>query len=500
MKSDPPLERDSKVRFDRQNSGKLRWLAVPLILGVFSVLTVGYLNTFTPAKIIDGDRVIDLRTHQTTVEGVLREAGVDIRPEDIVTPAQGAKLNWNDTIIVQRAKLVRLSIDGEETKWVRTQRVRGLDVLADLGYTSTVNDSVLINGEFTDILPPASNSLSNATQRSSTASTEYTPRVSDAYIEFKRAVLLTVQENGGQTIPVKTTARTVGEALLQAGYVVYLADKIVPPPGTRIKPNMQITVERAKPVTIWVDGRRVRTRTLHETVADVLAEMNIVLLEQDYARPALNETVTANSEIRVVRIKRELQISQEYIPFETLWQADPELELDNEVLAQDGAPGVREQRSIATFEDGLEVKRELVADFVARGPQPRIYKYGAKVVIRTLDTPNGPVQYWRKMRMRATSYSASTAGVSREKSWYGRARCGQNMRFGIVAVDPRVIALGTNVYIPDYGVGNACDTGSAILGKRIDLGYDDVNLQWWNRAVDVYLLTPVPNNIRYRLE
>ncbi|PJF47384.1 MAG: hypothetical protein D6709_01105 [Chloroflexi bacterium] len=102
--------------------------------------------------------------------------------------------------------------------------------------------------------------------------------------------------------------------------------------------------------------------------------------------------------------------------------------------------------------------------------------------------------------MLATSYSASTAGVSRSKSWYGLARCGQRMRFGIVAVDPRVISLGSNVYVPGYGIGNACDTGSAIIGKRIDLGYDDDNLKLWYRWVDVYLLTPVPNQIRYRLE
>ncbi len=74
------------------------------------------------------------------------------------------------------------------------------------------------------------------------------------------------------------------------------------------------------------------------------------------------------------------------------------------------------------------------------------------------------------------------------------------MRFGIVAVDPRVISLGTNIYVDDYGVGNACDTGSAIVGKRIDLGYDDTNLRYWYRWVEVYLLTPVPAKIPYRLE
>jgi 3D (Asp-Asp-Asp) domain-containing protein len=94
--------------------------------------------------------------------------------------------------------------------------------------------------------------------------------------------------------------------------------------------------------------------------------------------------------------------------------------------------------------------------------------------------------------MLATSYSASTAGVSRSNPHYGRTATGLKMRDGIVAVDPRVIDLGSEVYVPGYGVGLAADTGGAIKGKRIDLGYDDDNLQLWYRWVDVYLLTPVP--------
>jgi 3D (Asp-Asp-Asp) domain-containing protein len=71
------------------------------------------------------------------------------------------------------------------------------------------------------------------------------------------------------------------------------------------------------------------------------------------------------------------------------------------------------------------------------------------------------------------------------------------MRHGIVAVDPSVIRLGSQVYVPGYGVGLAGDTGGAIYGRRIDLGYDDSNLVLWYRWVDVYLLTPVPNSINY---
>ena len=38
-----------------------------------------------------------------------------------------------------------------------------------------------------------------------------------------------------------------------------------------------------------------------------------------------------------------------------------------------------------------------------------------------------------------------------------------------MAVDPSVIPLGTNVFIPNYGHAVAADTGGAIVGNRIDL-------------------------------
>jgi 3D (Asp-Asp-Asp) domain-containing protein len=73
------------------------------------------------------------------------------------------------------------------------------------------------------------------------------------------------------------------------------------------------------------------------------------------------------------------------------------------------------------------------------------------------------------------------------------------MRDGIVAVDPRVIRLGSQVYVPGYGVGDAADTGGAISNLRIDLGYSEENYKSWYRCVDVYLLTPVPDDVEFVL-
>jgi peptidoglycan DL-endopeptidase CwlO len=48
---------------------------------------------------------------------------------------------------------------------------------------------------------------------------------------------------------------------------------------------------------------------------------------------------------------------------------------------------------------------------------------------------------------------------------------GLPLGWGTVAVDPNVIPLGTKLYVPGYGPGVAADTGSAIIGKIIDIWF-----------------------------
>ena len=103
--------------------------------------------------------------------------------------------------------------------------------------------------------------------------------------------------------------------------------------------------------------------------------------------------------------------------------------------------------------------------------------YGRKIVPRTLETPDGPVTYWRKIRMYATSYSPARSGTPKSAPWYGRTRIGLKLRKGIVAVDPKVIPLQSWVYVPGYGKAIAGDTGGGIKGKWIDMGFDDFNYE-----------------------
>ena len=53
----------------------------------------------------------------------------------------------------------------------------------------------------------------------------------------------------------------------------------------------------------------------------------------------------------------------------------------------------------------------------------------------------------------------------------GTTATGVPVSYGVVAVDPSVIPLGTKMYVPGYGNGVAADTGSAVKGKMIHVWF-----------------------------
>jgi len=73
-------------------------------------------------------------------------------------------------------------------------------------------------------------------------------------------------------------------------------------------------------------------------------------------------------------------------------------------------------------------------------------------------------------------------------TWTGyRTATGTWPSRGTVAVDPRVIPLGTELHIEGYGSAVAADTGGDIQGARIDLYMDTEHecWQWGRRQVEV---------------
>ena len=69
----------------------------------------------------------------------------------------------------------------------------------------------------------------------------------------------------------------------------------------------------------------------------------------------------------------------------------------------------------------------------------------------------------------------------------GKTASGVPVRKGVVAVDPRLIPLGTRLYIPGYGPGLAADVGTATKGRIIDLWFPSTAQarNWGRRTVTI---------------
>lgn len=69
---------------------------------------------------------------------------------------------------------------------------------------------------------------------------------------------------------------------------------------------------------------------------------------------------------------------------------------------------------------------------------------------------------------------------------------GYKTKHGVIAVDPDIIPLGSMVFVPGYGWGQALDTGGKVKGKRIDVWMDSAEKAraWGNRLEIILFVRP----------
>ncbi len=453
----------------------LAWAAPLLIL-------LGLLSLFFSLQkevlfVVNGSEE-EKTTFAFTVEGFLRQQNMDISEDDIVYPPLDRFLWGDEQITLQRASQVTVICDQNTTQLVTTERTPA-NILAFVDIPLYPLDQVYVNGEERDPNTPA----------------PYQPTLT---IEVKRATPITLQI-GDQVETFTTQAETVAEALQEADISLYEGDDLTPSPQTPLTGEpLQIELTRAEPLQIILPGKTIQTRTTAETVGAAISEAGLTLQGQDYTIPEETDPIPEDRAIEIVRVEEKVILEQEPIDFSSELQPVSDLELDQRTIVEGGKYGIKASRVRVIYENGEEVSRIKEKEWTAKEPEPRVIGYGTKVVVRTANTKDGEIKYWRKITAYATSYYNCDGCDPITAS-------GTPVRKGVVAVplDWYRYMVGMRVYIPKYGFATIEDNGPDPFPNRywVDLAYKKENYIPWSENVTVYFLAPkpAPEDIMYIL-
>ncbi|MDK2902316.1 MAG: hypothetical protein PWQ93_235 [Clostridiales bacterium] len=299
-------------------------------------------------------------------------------------------------------------------------------------------------------------------------------------ISVIRATLVRVNDNG-HIKTIYTTASSVNDMLKEAGISVKQEDNIEPAADQSIYPGLCVNITRAVPVTILADAQVKKIYTTCTSVSQVLADAGIKLAQKDKVSPGLDTAVKSGTTIEIVRVNETYETVEEPIPYRTIIRDNHDMAKGVQKVVQEGQNGRIQRKILVVYENGKEVSRKVASETVVAQPKNKIVERGT---VQSLATSRGAIRYSEVLTMNASAYTVGYDGVNNTTS------TGQSVRRGIAAVDPRVIPLGTKLYVEGYGFAVAADVGGAIKGNKIDLYLETLSQAraFGRRTVKVYIL------------
>lgn len=303
-------------------------------------------------------------------------------------------------------------------------------------------------------------------------------------------------ENTIKEKSVRTHQADVNGILLENNIELGIYDKMNLSGTNTVEKGDEIIIRRGKGITVDCDGTLMSTSTTHPTVGEALAENGFFLEEGDYSTPSADTLITDGMNITITRIDTTAEVREETVPFETIYKNDSSIYEGNQKISVKGVNGVIRISENVVYENGAEISRteisretvtEKVDQVVLKGTKKKTAaKSTTSAKTKSASVSGSSLNYKKQLSMTATAYSAFKKGGG-----YGVTASGMTARYGVVAVDPRVIPLGTKLYIEGYGYAVAADTGGAIKGNKIDLCFEKSNselMAFGRKTVQVYIL------------
>ena len=296
-----------------------------------------------------------------------------------------------------------------------------------------------------------------------------------------------VFEQGSHRRIADTGAITVGEFLARRGIVIGTTDYVDPSAAMPLADGMRVVYRPAVPIKLVTAAGTTLIDSSASNIDHFIVDENIELGRYDIVRPALNTPLHAGSRIRIIHFSAITQHVIQPVAPPIIHRLDFALAPGVTHIISPGRDGKKSVTIVhLKGDDGTTDTRYLDSKMLAK-PKPRIVADGVSRYDAVATTGLFSQSNYRvvgKYTLVATAYTPWCAGCS------GYTALGYRAGHGIVAVDPRVIPLGTRLFIPGYGFAVAGDTGGAIKGDRIDLGFTSQGdaMQFGRRVITVYLL------------
>jgi uncharacterized protein YabE (DUF348 family)/3D (Asp-Asp-Asp) domain-containing protein len=320
----------------------------------------------------------------------------------------------------------------------------------------------------------------------------------------------------GQTQTLQTRESLLGDVLEKEQISLQPHDELSLGLSDEIKDGDRVVINRAQKISLTADGATKTLYTTEDTIGKAIDKMGITLEGHDKIFPSLETTISANMEVKIVRINKQTVQRTTNLPFRVIKTADPSLTVGTVRVAQAGKPGVMIQHIEKIYQDGelasmrmigKEVQTVTKDKIIAVGtkalPKPAVAKTTttsksntssktAKVSAKTNNvTSKAGVDFeYKKMikNVSMTAYSSEEAGIGNKTASGTRVTEGRT-----IAVDPNVIPIGWWVYIEGLGFRRAEDTGGAIKGNKVDVYYDSLShvRNFGRKSRTVYVIGPV---------
>lgn len=187
-----------------------------------------------------------------------------------------------------------------------------------------------------------------------------------------------------------------------------------------------------------------------------------------------------------------IQVEEKEIPFETQYVESDALLPGTSQIQEEGENGILRQ-VIKTFEVlGQPVDQQIQSSIELKSPKKEVILRNSNPV------PKKRVTIQKSKAAVEEGFGLDQADISKtltvEATAYtftgNKTATGVDPREGLIAVDPKVIAMGSKVYVEGYGYAIAADTGGDIRGNRIDVFFSTLRqcIDWGRKPVHIHVL------------